>query len=76
MTMDKRTRERRQNFKRLAVARVNKIMHDLYLIRNLSNTGNYQSTQKEVDKMFETIRDEVDKTQSQFYQEPTKFNLK
>jgi len=71
----KKYRIKRQNFRRLAIARVNNVFHVLALIRNLSNRSNYEYAPTEIDKMFVALRKEVDKSESAFNNITEKFNL-
>ena len=50
---------KREKFIRLAEARTNKIIDTLQLLGNLSNTGAYDYTKKDVDQMFKTIEDAI-----------------
>lgn len=44
-----------QKFKRLAELRGNRILHNIRLLSNLSNTGNYEYTEAEVRILFTSI---------------------
>ena len=57
---------KRENFKRLAEARTNKIIGQLALIGNLSNTSHYEYTQQQVDAMFSAIQQELDAQRTRF----------
>ncbi len=50
---------KREKFIRLAEARTNKIIDTLQLLGNLSNTGAYDYTKKDVDQMFKAIEDAI-----------------
>ncbi|WP_304737637.1 hypothetical protein, partial [Dubosiella newyorkensis] len=52
-------KDKEGNFKRLAESRTNKVIDMLMLIGNLSNKSNYSYTQDQVDKMFNTIEEEL-----------------
>ena len=46
---------KREKFVRLAENRTNKILSTLVLLGNCSNTGVYEYTQKDVEKIFNAI---------------------
>lgn len=50
---------RRERFKRIAPKRVENLIKDIRTLSNCSNTGNYEYTKEEVDKMIKAIRDEI-----------------
>lgn len=58
--------EKKENFKRIAEKRTEKILNDLRLLGNLSNTSNYEYDQKDVDKIFSAIEDELKFTKDKF----------
>lgn len=58
------TRQRR--FKRIAGARTNKILDMLKLLGNCSNTGNYEYSENDVKKIFNTIEAEVKASKAKF----------
>lgn len=53
-------------FRRLAKQRGERILKDLRLLGNLSNTNNYAYTESEVKKIFAAIEDEVRFSRSRF----------
>lgn len=53
-------------FIRLATVRTEKILNMLRLLGNCANTSNYEYTAKEVDKIFENIRRELDEQEALF----------
>lgn len=57
-------------FRRLAEARVNKILHLFRLLGNLSWEGNYGYTRDQVEKIFTTLQLELAKTKVRFLQPP------
>lgn len=65
---------KRQKFQRLAEARTNRIIEQLDVLGNLSNTSNYEYTQEEVQKIFQSIEKAVRKVKRQF-DEPKEFTL-
>lgn len=58
--------DKKGNFKRLAVSRVNKILDGIGLLRNLSNTSYYEYTMDEVDAMFQAIQEELEEQRRRF----------
>lgn len=62
------TETKREKFVRLAENRTNKILSTLALLGNCSNTGAYEYTQKDVDKIFKAIQAQVDETKRRFTQ--------
>lgn len=55
-----------ERFRRLAEARVNKVLNDLRLIGNLSNRNNYDFTADEIDKIFRAIDTELKQVKARF----------
>lgn len=47
------------NFRRLAKSRGERVLKDLRLLGNLSNTNNYEYTDSEVNVIFSTIEEEL-----------------
>ena len=58
---------KREKFVRLAENRTNKILSTLALLGNCSNTGAYEYTQKDVDKIFNAIQAQVNDTKRRFH---------
>lgn len=58
--------DKRNNFKRLAEARTEKVLAMLDLIGNLSNKSFYEYTDEEVDKIFKAITESVENNKSKF----------
>ena len=57
---------KRERFVRLAEARTNKILDMLHLLGNLSNTGAYEYSKKDVDQMLKAIEDGISDVRSRF----------
>ena len=55
-------------FRRVAQARVNKIIKMVRLLGNCSNPAAYAFTGEQVQQMFATLRDELDKAQKRYTQ--------
>jgi len=60
----KETKE--EKFIRLAEGRTSAILKSLKLLANLSQTNNYSYNTNQVDKIFNTIKKELDLTESSF----------
>ncbi len=56
----------RKKFVELAENRVSRVIKDLRLIGNLSNKSNYDYSEEDVEKIINTLRNEVDKTKKRF----------
>ncbi|HCR83006.1 hypothetical protein [Caproicibacterium sp. XB2] len=59
---------KREKFVRLAENRTNRILSTLDLLGNCSNTGAYEYTQKDVDKIFNAIQAQMNDTKKRFTQ--------
>tara|TARA_B100001057_G_scaffold307180_1_gene307293 strand:+ start:145 stop:381 length:237 start_codon:yes stop_codon:yes gene_type:complete len=68
-------RDRRERFKSLASARVNKALQNLKLIGNLSNKQHYEYDELDVKKIFNVLEIEL-KTAKQKFQKPNMKNNK
>jgi hypothetical protein len=67
--------ERNEDYKkfiRLGNKRVNHALKYIRLIGNLSNTSNYYYTNKDVKKIFATLRGELDECEARFNKKETK----
>ena len=53
-------------FVRVVEARVNKIIKMIRLIGNCSNTANYEYTTENIDQIFDTLHEELNKTKKRF----------
>ena len=53
------SKQKEENFIRLAENRTNKVLDMIRLLGNLSNTSNYSYTQEQVDKIFGAIEKEL-----------------
>lgn len=60
------SKQKRENFVRLAEARTNKILEMVRLLGNLSNTSNYSYTKQDVEKIFNTIEKELAESKKKF----------
>jgi len=58
--------DKQTKFKRLAKQRGERILKDLRLLSNLSNTNNYSFTEQDVRKLFAALEDEMKYARSQF----------
>lgn len=58
--------KKKANFRRLAEKRVQRAIHDLRLIGNLSNRGNYSYDEAEITQMFGALDAELKKSRLRF----------
>ena len=58
--------QKRENFVRLAEARVNRALREIRLIGNLSNRGAYTYTESDVRSIFKAIQRELDAAKTRF----------
>ena len=65
---------KREKFLRLANARTNKILEMLNLLGNLSNTSNYEYSQKDVNLIFKAIEQEIKENKKKFFSSCVKIN--
>ncbi len=56
-----------ERFRRLAIARTNKIINMISLLKNLSNHSNYEYEKEEIEKIFSAIRESLDEAERAFY---------
>jgi hypothetical protein len=56
----------REKFKRIAEKRVNNVIKMIRLIGNLSNKSNYSYTEKDVDRIFNSINQELKTCRNRF----------
>lgn len=68
--------EKKQNFKRIAEKRTEKIIDDLRLLGNLSNTSNYEYSSEDVEKIFNTLSNELMTARSKFNSKKKKGTFK
>lgn len=74
--MEKETN--REKFVRIAESRTQKIIDTIRLLGNCSNSYVYEYTQKDIEKIFSTIENELRSTKAKFLgtgKENTKFKL-
>lgn len=63
---------KKNNFKRIAENRTNKIINMISLLGNLDNTSFYEYTNEEVDAIFDAIQKELDKQHERLTQSNSK----
>ena len=70
---------KREKFVRIAEARTNKIINMIQLLGNCSNQSLYEYSQKDVNKIFNTIQTELDEAKKRYSkqdsQKRSKFTL-
>lgn len=59
-------RDKRKKFVELAQARVNRAIHDIRLIGNLSNRSAYEYDDEDVKKIFRALQKSVDTAKQKF----------
>ena len=57
---------KRENFKRIAENRVNKIIDLISKLSNLNNTSFYEYEDEQINYIFNTIQDELDRQKENF----------
>lgn len=57
---------KKENFKRIAENRTNKIIDMISLLGNLSNSSFYEYTDEQINAIFDAIKEELDKQRSKF----------
>ena len=63
---------KRENFKRIAESRTNKIIDLISKLHNLSNSSFYEYTDEQIDSIFNAIQNELDKQKKQFMKDRKK----
>ena len=58
--------DKKNNFKRIAENRTNKIIDMLELLGNLSNTSFYEYSESDIEKIFGAIEEQLEKTRAKF----------
>ena len=76
---EERRNQKREKFVRIAEARTNKIINMIQLLGNCSNQSLYEYSQKDVNKIFNTIQTELDEAKKRYSkqdsQKGSKFTL-
>ena len=57
---------KKENFKRIAENRTNKILAMIELLGNLSNSSFYEFNEEEIDKIFSTIQEGLNNQRNKF----------
>lgn len=63
---NKTSNDKRENFLRLAEARMEKALKSISLLGNLANKSSYEYTDEEVEMMFSALEDMVAEVRSEF----------
>ena len=58
---------KKNNFKRIAENRVNKIIDMIGLLGNLSNSSFYEYTDEQIEAIFNAIENELEKQKQKFF---------
>ena len=64
--------DKKNNFKRLAESRTNKILDSLVLLGNLSNTSCYDYSMDQIDEIFNVIEEEMKQQKMRFIEKDKK----
>jgi len=64
--------QKKENFKRIAENRTNKIIDMINLLENLSNQSYYEYTDEQINKIFNSIQNTLDNVRSKFDTKKTK----
>ena len=64
--------DKKNNFKRLAESRTNKILDSLVLLGNLSNTSYYDYSMDQIDEIFNVIEEETKQQKMRFIEKDKK----
>ena len=67
---------KREKFIRIAENRTNRILDTLVLLGNCANTGAYEYTQKDVEKIFAAIQGQLNETKKRFNKQDSSKNGK
>ena len=67
---------KREKFVRIAEARTNKIINMIQLLGNCSNRNMYEYSQKDVNKIFNSIQQELDDARTRYNQQVTQKDKK
>lgn len=62
---------KKANFKRIAENRTNKIIDQISLLGNLSNSSYYEYTDAQIEAIFDAIQKELDNQKSKFIKTKT-----
>ena len=57
---------RRERFLKIASNRTNKVLEDLRMLENCSNTNNYEYSEEDVNKMFDALQAALDSARTKF----------
>lgn len=63
---------KKQNFKRIAENKNNKIINIIHLLGNLSNTSFYEYSDEQIEAVFDAMQKELDETRKTFEKEKGK----
>lgn len=63
---------KKDNFKRIAEKRTNKIIESISKLQNLTNTSFYEYNNDQIDAIFQAIQEELDKQKKIFEEDKKK----
>lgn len=67
---------KKDNFKRIAEKRTNKIIESISKLQNLTNTSFYEYTDEQIELIFKVIQEELDKQKEYFNNDKKKSRKK
>lgn len=63
---------KKENFKRIAEKRTNKIIESISKLQNLTNTSFYEYSNEQIDSIFNAIQNELDRQKELFEKDKNK----
>lgn len=63
---------KKENFKRIAEKRTNKIIESISKLQNLTNTSFYEYSNEQIDSIFTAIQNELDRQKELFEKDKNK----
>ena len=71
-----KTENKEEKFRRIATARTNRVLNDIRLLGNCSNSNNYSYTEADINKIFNEINKELKRIRALFEKsDKNKFSL-
>ena len=73
--MPRKGETKSERFRRIAIKRTRRVLNDLRLLGNCSNTNNYEYTETEINKIFTAVEKEFKRVRSLFMKKAEEFDL-
>ena len=71
-----KTENKEEKFRRIATARTNRVLNDIRLLGNCSNSNNYSYTEADINRIFNEINKELKRIRALFEKsDKNKFSL-